>query len=297
MTVRYVTIANADAQTQAKRNGWEPLKINGAPIGFLHKSLLNHFEGSTQKVQGAVQSQWYLAFFARTQYETSFLVSFFDGQPDESKVQKKDTVALAIWQTCTRDGPTAEQINRASEWLRGSAALKLGDYNPLRDDLLLAVDGAAISVFGCQQHRFERFVLLLALACAYRQRIQGLTEKMGEWSGCSKELSRLIRHVAEFNARHYFRNPVRTDLNELPVIWDLIFKRMRLDELNQELLEQLQALHSVVAADERDKEARRWRRVGVGFSIISSIQVLSLVPDEIRLRFMNTIMHALGMTP
>ncbi|WP_308388541.1 hypothetical protein [Acidithiobacillus sp. AMEEHan] len=293
MALQYVTISTAEDQAHVKDHDWQKLTINGKGVGFLQKPLLDRFEGSAKTLQGTDQTQWRLTFFSGTEYETRFLVSFSNSEQKKSG----DVVALSIWQTCSNSGPTDEQSSLASKWLRGSATLTIESHEKLGDGLWLAVDGAALSVVCQHQHRFERFVILLALACAYQQRIQALIVKMAEWDGLPKELSRLIRLSAEFNARHYFRYPVLMDRKELPLVWDLIAERMRLAQINQEFLDQLQALHKLVAANERDKETRRWQWVGAGFGFLSAIQVLNLLPEGIRLHWFHAILAILGVTP
>lgn len=286
MDTQYVTISKL--QDLPTKGEWTDIAIAGHSIKFLQSPLLDHFSGKMN--QSGDSTYWKLHFFDKTEHEVGLFVSFRPGPPK----QTAELLAKAIWQATT--GETT--LQGASQWLRGSHALKREDYED-RGNLLLGVDGAGISVFSeeSQRSRFERAVLLLALACAYRHRIETLVAELASWDSDCAELSKLARKATAFNARCYFRHPVLMERVELPYIWDKIADRMRLQSLNQELLDQLHMLLQLIAADERDhaaterenahraleyardRESRRWQIVQIILILIPALQIIGFFLD------------------
>lgn len=304
----FVTISDRQ-ENKAVSGKSEPLMIGGKAIRFMQKPLLDGFHG--QMTGAGEPTSWHLKFFDQTEHEVELFVSFYAEIP-----KKIEGVAKAIWQEVSGESPSQDQLIAASRWLRGSTTLRLDDYE-WQGDLLWSVDGAGFSMFseGTQYARFERAVLLLALVCAYRLRLQALINDLAAWDNNPSRLAELARRATEFNARCYFRYPVLMDRNELPHIWEKMVERMRLQSINDELLEQLRALHELIAADEREraaqereqvraemeraryKEERRWQMVSLAIALISAIQVVSLLPEAVRvawvIRFLNWIGIAL----
>lgn len=300
----FVTISDRQ-ENKAVSGKWEPLMIGGKAIRFMQQPLLDGFQG--QMTGEGEPTRWHLKFFDQTEHEVELFVSFHAEIP-----KKIEGFAKAIWQEVSGQSPSQDQLIAASRWLRGSTTLRLDDYE-WQGDLLWSVDGAGFSMFseGTQCARFERAVLLQALACAYRLRLQALINDLASWDNAPSRLGGLARRATEFNARCYFRHPVLMDRTELPYMWDKMVERMRLQSINAELLDQLRALHELIAADEREraaqerervrdemeraryKEGRRWQMASLAIALISAIQVVSLLPESVRdawaIKFLNWI--------
>lgn len=302
----FVTISKHQ-ENKNHSDKWDNLTIGGKPIAFLQQPLLNQFEGKVNRADKA--TFWYLEFFKNTEYKIELFVSFHTEKPEKIKC-----ISKAIWQEASSGRPSQEQVEIASRWLRGSSTLRLKDYED-RGDLLWSFDGTGFSMFSddIQYPRFERAVLLLALACAYRLRLQALINELADWDNDPLRLTKLVRRATEFNARCYFRHPVLMDRTELPYVWDRMAERMRLQAINEELLDQLRSLHELIAADERErvaqererardemerarhKETIRWQRVGLAIGVISLIQVVSLLPESIRDPWVIKILNWIGI--
>lgn len=302
----FVTISEHQ-ENKTSRDKWEPLAIGAKSIAFLQKPLLERFHGQMTRI--GESTFWHLKFFDQTEYKVELFVSFHAERPEKIK-----GVAKAVWQGVVSGQPSPEQVMIASKWLRGSTTLQLEDYED-RGDLLWSIDGAGFSMFseGTQYARFERAVLLLALACAYRLRLQALINELADWDNDPLRLTKLVRRATEFNARCYFRHPVLMDRTELPYVWDRMAERMRLQAINEELLDQLRSLHELIAADERErvaqererardemertryKETIRWQIVGLAIGVISLIQVVSLLPESIRDPWVIKILNWIGI--
>jgi hypothetical protein len=302
----FVTISEHQ-KNKTNRDKWEPLAIGAKSIAFLQKPLLERFHGQMTRI--GESTFWHLKFFDQTEYKVELFVSFHAERPEKIK-----GVAKAVWQEVVSGQPSPDQVVIASKWLRGSTMLQLKDYED-RGDLRWSVDGAGFSIFseGTQYARFERAVLLQALACAYRLRLQALINDLASWDSDPSRLGGLARRATEFNARCYFRHPVLMDRTELPYIWDKMVERMRLQSINAELLDQLHALHELIAADEREraaqerervrsemeraryKEERRWQMVSLAIALISAIQVVSLLPEAARVAWVIKFLNWVGI--
>ncbi len=134
---------------------------------------------------------------------------------------------------------------------------------------------------------FERAVVLLALAVAYRIRMEELINQLSECNLKANALSRVAQCALAFNAQCYFRHPVKLEYTELPLIWDGIAERFRLEQRDAELTQQAHVLYELVAGLERDREQRRWQWLAFALAIISSLQVLTLFPEQTRHAWWN----------
>lgn len=282
----FVTIApnNDDRAIGGK---WVDLKIAERAVGFLQEPLLKGFKATTKEGEGA--RYWRLQFFGNTEFKVDLFVSLTAEQPSARGT------ARAVWQEIKNGVPTEDQLNVASQWLRNAKSLKLDDYEE-RSSRWTCVDGSGVSMFstGLERNTFERAVVLLALACAYRIRIEELMNTLSAWTNDYTELTRLARRASLFNALCYFRHPVQMRGTELPIIWDRMSERFRLDEFDTELTEQTNLLHQLVTDQQRDKEQRRWQRVGVMLGLISAVQVLSLFSEETRNGWWTAVLGLIG---
>lgn len=270
----FVTIALNNHEREIGSD-WEPLKIDGKAIGFLQQPLLNGLKSLAKSGNGC--RYWRLRFFDNTEFSVDLLITLSDSEPEHC-----GEIARAIWQQLNNGSePTEEQILAASLWLRNAKSLKRDNYEE-RSNRLICIDGNGLSMFSTalEKATFERAVVLLALACAYRIKIEELVNTLSAWTKDSTDLAALARRACSFNARCYFRHPVQMKYIELPLIWDRLSERFRLNEFDAELTEQTNLLYQLVTDQERAKEQRWWQLVGTILALISAMQVLGLLFQE-----------------
>lgn len=274
----FVTISEAN-NNKIKGQGWTDLKINNKNVSFLQAPLLKSLKATMKRVDTTC-TYWNLVFFSKSEFEVNLFVTF-----RQNKADKINPIAIAIWQELNSNEPTPHptMLNNASLWLRGSNTLSLDKYQQ-RHNRYLAVDGNGLSMLAdsSSQPTFERAVLLLALASAYQIRMEALTNELASWSGCHKELASLVEKASEFNAKYYFRHPAVLNGVELPIVWDAIAERMRINEQDFELHEQLRALHQIINEKHRNVTNTRWQLITLTLSIISAVQIVGLVPEPLR---------------
>lgn len=275
----YVTIREHNENSQPSQTT-TPLTINNKEIKFFNKALLSQFRGEvlTSKTATSVDI-WRLAFFVGTPFTVSLTVEFSESEPNSN------CLAKAIWQPLQNgnNAPGISELNAASQWLRKSNSLKLADYEE-RNSRWVAVDGAGISMFSpeYQKEQFHRVVILLALACAYRTKIDELVSELSLWNNKRTTITKLAQKANEFAARCYFRHPIKLNNVDLPIIWEQTAKRLKLSDFYAELIDQTNNLNQLVADENRDKENRRWQLIGVFLGLISTVQIIGLVPDDVR---------------
>ncbi|MBW7656583.1 hypothetical protein K1I42_04675 [Hydrogenophilus thermoluteolus] len=233
-----------------------------------------------------------LDFFCDTEFKTELFVVF-----TETPEQKGGMLARAVWQEIKgeKGEPTEQQYEAASWWLRGSKSLRSEAYDE-RSGRYLCVDGNGLSMMSSALERptFERIVVLLALAAAYRVQIERLINELSQCDQDAVALERLARRALTFNARCYFRHPVKMNNIELPLVWDAVVDRYRLQQLDAELTEQAHALYGLVAGIERDREQRRWQWLGLALAFISALQVLTLFSEQTRQGWWEAVTSWLG---
>lgn len=273
----FVTIREAD-NNKAKGNGWIDFKIDDKNVNFLQAPLLKTLRASMKKVDSTC-TYWSLCFFSGSEFEVDLFVTL-----SQTKLDKKNAISIAIWQSLEgMEAPAQAVLNSASQWLRGSNTLCIDAYQQ-RNNRYLALDGNGLSMISeaHAQSTFERSVLLLALATAYQIRMEALTNELASWGGCNKELAQLSEKASKFNAMFYFRHPAVLKGVELPIVWDEIAKRMRINEQDLELNEQLRALHQIINEKHRNATNNRWQIISLALGIISAVQVLGLLPETLR---------------
>ena len=286
----FVAILRNDP-TKETGSKWSELAIADKPVGFLRKPLLSQFSGSMLILDGRPR-YWRLSFFKGTAHTVDLFVAFHEEEPE---TKKDDLLARGIWQAIKGSGPDDQEVRTASQWLRRSNSLTLDCYDQ-RADRWVCADGAGLSMFTptLQKPTFERAVVLLALCCAYQLRIEALVNELAEWDNKLKSLDGLARTASEFNARCYFQHPVKLESTELPIIWDQIAERMRLDVLDEELMGQVNTLHALASDLLRSKEQRRWNFIGSVLAVISALQVFSLIPESVRDPWIYRMLSQLG---
>lgn len=291
-------VVRQDNESRKKEDHWQPLQIDGKDIKMLQEPILMAFHGSmrvTGPAAGATGSRkfWKLVFFAGTPYEERLFVAF-----GEDSKKSEQVLGQGVWQTLTGKGrePTSEQVALASQWLRDSGTLSLDHYRN-RAGRFSCADGNGVSLFSSEREplAFERTMLLVALAVAYRTQLEKLMNELASCDRNPKTLSALAQKASEFNARCYFRHPVTLSRVEAPLMWRDISERMQLDNLDQEMMEQVRTLHDITSSRAQVRENRRWQWVGLGLAVISAVQVISVFPEAVRDRWMYALLSFLGL--
>lgn len=281
---------NKEIGKEYNETEWEELKIDGKPINFLQNPLIKGFKGK-QKVKPITNKKyWRLEFFGNTAFKTNIFVTFFPTKPED-----KNAIARAIWQDLDQNQePNEEHYKNASQWLRDSNSLKQKDYEE-RSNRYICIDGMGISMIGktFEKKTFERAIILLSLAVAYRIQIEKLMNMLSDCQPNKKELENLVHNALLFNAQCYFRHPVKMENSELPLIWDAIIDRLRIENFNKELIEQTQVLYRIISDMERDKENKRWQWIGFALGLISALQILTLFSEETRSNWWHTFYNLL----
>jgi len=286
----YAVVRRHDNEKRRGSN-WTTLMINGSNIGFLQEPLLGERFIAQEKQNHDGDIYWYLCFFSGTPDQTELFVHLSQNEPDT-----KDALACAIWQAIDDSGPSPAAYERASKFIRSSKSLTKEHYSESAGRLF-AADGAGFSMMSPKKQRgtFLRSVIILALACAYRLRIESLVNALSEIPLRGSLAGNLARKTSEFNARCYFRYPVKLQWHALAEIWEAISTKLRIDDRNQELIEQARQLYELISADERQREERRWQIIGFLLSMISALQVLSLFSEQTRAHWWSAIMRWLAL--
>ena len=144
-----------------------------------------------------------------------------------------------------------------SQYIRGSATLEAKQFIETTNNRCFVADRDAIGYVSNSQSQFERVMLCLALAVAYRSVIHDFMNKVTQATNSENidQLLVLYRQILSFNAGNYFRYPVDLNSHELRIIWDTIHKNWCLQELNQELTNQLTAVAELLRAEQDRKDA------------------------------------------
>lgn len=271
----YVTIRR-DNDSKVKGKDWEALMISGNKIAFLQEPLLRSLDAQMKKTDQG--EYWRLCFFRGSEFEVKLFVCISQNEPEKGNYDAK-----AIWQHLAEEQPIDELAKKASQWLRGSNTLTTDAYQ-LKSNRYLAVDGSGLSMISTfnLQSTFMRSLLLLSLATAYQIRMEAITNELAYCKEGSKELTSLTAKASKFNAKYYFRHPVALKNIELPYIWDEIASRMRINEQDDELNQQLTALYQIVNEIQNKRQNTRWQLITLTLSIISAVQILGLVPEPLR---------------
>jgi hypothetical protein len=286
----YVVVRRHDIEKQREAD-WQDLTIDGKNIRFLQEPLLGKRFIAQTKQNHDGDTYWYICFFAGTSDQTELFVQLSPKELDTNGV-----LARAIWQVPENSRPSREGCERASKFIRSSKSLILDNYSE-NSGRWFATDGAGFSMMSpkIQKSTFLRSVIMLALACAYRLRMESLVNELSDIDQRRLLKGNLARRASEFNARCYFRYPVKLENNALVEIWEAISNKLRINDLNQELIGQARQLHDLISAEESQREQRRWQLISILLSMISALQVLSLLSEETRAHWWSAIIRWLGL--
>ncbi|WP_291511838.1 hypothetical protein [Acidithiobacillus sp.] len=278
----YVTISKED--NQPNQCEWKDLKIDDKPIKFFQAPILDKFKGYMCKSEGS--ELWKLTFFNHKSYSEKLFVRFSDTQPRSDP----NYLFKAFWDKVSDGEPNNDQLETASQWLRGSKSICIENYVAKHGSFLF-VDGRGIAVFSTKCFGnfsencpvfFQRYILLLCLCAAYKLRIEKLINELANAPDDCTTLNQMIKESYEFSARYYFRHPVRMENTELPFVWDEIRDRMRLQEYLDEFLSQASALRHVVLEAEQEHQRLRQEKLSnlmtVALILLALLTFLEALP-------------------
>ncbi len=295
-----------------------PLKINGGDVAFLKNPLKEGARFCEVKING-FSKVWVLEFFRGSPFSVTMIavfrefgssyldqvgglsngtdVSFIDKQDNELKESAEKCLGVRTGGVQTShillrsaDTLSEEVFRMASKWVRGSWTLRQDSYRE-HSQRYVAVDGKGLSMVAPasghpQLHaQFERSLILFALGQAYQIAIDRISAELAEACEQLPRLRSLYHDLLIFNAKFFFRYPVKLKNIELPFIWEQIHERFALSQLNTELLAQTEAVKGLLDEEARRRDemvrqraARRESRVNFGLTVIGVlIGLLSLL--------------------
>lgn len=230
-----------------------PLKIDDKNIGFLTTPLMSY-----SKFKQNEQGNWQLTFFADTPFEISLRVDF----KQDGEGYKGRREAQGIWIDRNVDIDNIDDLAKQtfatiSQYIRGSSTLEAKQFIETTNNRCFVADRDSIGYVANSKSQFERVMLCLSLAVAYRSVIHDFMNEVTQATNSENidQLLVLYRQILSFNAGNYFRYPVDLNSHELRIIWDTIHKNWCLQELNQELTNQLTAVAELLRAEQDRKDA------------------------------------------
>lgn len=290
------------------------LTIGGAEIKFFKEALrlgCRFFKIQTDTPTRA--EIWQLEFFTDTRFAcTMFIISRAlspNEAPDQvinalfnelaSALNLSPSAGLLIdsgrliWQALPFE---ADAIAVASKFMRGTNSLTAQDFEE-RAGRRLSFEPrglALISDADNVREIFQRYNMLLALLRAYQYAIDSAVDALSELAAqppsaaASQKLSALRRDSLVFAARFLFARPVRLDTVNLRFVWARLSEANHLRETHVELIEQLDAVHSLLAYDEEKRDDAREKRgqywltlIGLMLAMISLLSLVDVTPEKL----------------
>ncbi|MDG6882742.1 Uncharacterised protein [Phocoenobacter uteri] len=244
---------------------------NESNINFFQSALDCEFfkERETQK--------WWLVFFKNSPEQQIFCAEFMElplldniqenqwretyAQKIRNRQNRKEITRLAFV-NAESNQVTDMEISYASLGIRLSRAIKSDDYQH-KSSHSEHVDGKGLSFITClegQQYQFEYRILLMALAYAYLNVMESLSNKLAYASQIAnknndiKQLTSLYKRATEFNARFFFLLPVKHKNTSLVETWSNIKASLNIVQINSELIQKIDDIHYILDWQKTQKE-------------------------------------------
>lgn len=259
----YVTFTVANqagglAQDAAGQANWQPLLIYGNSIRFLHFSLLQQSEFLQREDAGGGQ-HWRLTFFRGSPSQTSIDLRFYDTLP----VPSPAAIGKSIWLPLAANHTPANldaAVANASLWLRGASTLSANDFRE-ESGRHVAIDSKGIGFLsaGIQEITFKRCLILQALAYAYQQALEDLSQEMITALAKVSLIREIYKKLIMFNAKCFLTYPVDPDGVALPLIWERLREKSNIERVNRELTRQAHDLSQLLAEQAREDAAQQDR--------------------------------------
>ncbi len=262
----YATLELLDTRTfaNAHRN-LTPLKIEDKGVRFFQEALLDNSEFLTDG------THWYIRFFKRQQ-PIDVRINFH-ASADAPTNAKLGFACMVISEDKTLNDDAVAQV---SQFIRSSNSLahhadrfiRLGDGHLITDRNAL---GAILPSYAYP--RWQRTLLLLALALAYGEQMQRFTDRVYEAikRGDLTTLRTLHEEMLVFNAACYFRFPVRQQNHELNAVWNRLHDHFQLGARNDELSQQIASVGEMAHNRLEAQRSKRYQRLEVAFWVVGAV--------------------------
>ena len=291
-----------------------PLTIGGAEVKFLKEALRLGCRFFKLETDASIRAEiWQLEFFTDTRFACTMFVISRPLMPNEAPDQVTNALfnelasalnlstsagllidsGRLIWQASPFE---AETVAVASKYMRGTNSLTAQDFEE-RGGRRLSFEPrglALISDANNVSEIFQRYSLLLALLRASQFAIDSAVDALSELAAqppsaaASQKLSALRRDSLVFAARFLFARPVRLDTVNLRFVWARLSDVNHLRETHVELIEQLDAVHSLLLHDEEKRDDAREKRgqywltlIGLMLAMISLLSLVDVTPEKL----------------
>ena len=188
----------------------------------------------------------------------------------------------------------AEAFNAASQFLRGSEALQRKHYQSI-GQLSIAADGRGLAVLGgADGDRADRALMAHMLGLAY---LRVLEDSIGRLASLSRsklhaELEAMHEELSYFLAACYFDEPVKVTANEVGPVYAEVRHRLRLRELKNDLVDQLERVVGAARMKRLGEESafesriqRRLTTLGLVIACVGLLQLAQTTPAQLGVFF------------
>jgi len=297
-----------------------PLTIGGAEIKFFKEALrlgcrfyrLGSDDSGNTARSGSTEI-WQLEFFTDTRFACTMYV--ISRQLIQNEALDQVTSALfnelaqalglntsagllidsgrLIWQALPFD---ISAIAAASQYMRGTNSLTAIDFEE-RSGRRLSFEARGLALISDAKNVsdiFQRYCMLFALIRAYQFALDSAVDALAVLAAqpasaaASQKLSQLRRDSLVFAARFLFARPVRLDTVNLRFVWARLSDVNHLRESHVELIEQLDAVHSLLLHDEEKRDEARDKRgqyaltlIGLMLAMMSLLSLVDVTPEKL----------------
>lgn len=310
----------SDSVSDKELNFTGELMIDGSRIAFLKEPLLADARFLQLQPPNDHLELWLLEFFSRSRFRKRFVVvvrelnaNYIKANQDHGQAPDFKQIENRTFEEIERFGLLTckekerishhilvfiknadEQFEPAravcSKWLRNSNTLGRERFER-RSSHFLAVDGNGLALVVERTHHlslFYRILVLFALAQGYMHAIDSAIKELADKCDRTEQLEDLYRDALMFNARSFFRYPVKLKRNEMAQVWEQIERRFLISAHNQELLDQLDAVRRLLDERASRMTAKRERRInyalgflGVFIGLLSLGALIEITPEKV----------------
>lgn len=247
IAVKYVDFCLAESNDDHEEPS-KPLKINGNNISFFDDNLSRTF-----RFLELDNGDWLLTFFANSPFDINIKIAFGD-QPIPHR-------RCSIGSAFRIDGDgLAEAVIQKTRELLGSKSLDKTDYQETALNSYLTTSGRGFVYVTTKPGQFERAVLLNALVLAYKHRMQTIASSMSSETISGKPSPEVLKWCNAgfvFNAAFYTKYPIKLENREIRNFLAAFEEHWRISDINDELMRQLNAIHSLLQFNETQATAER----------------------------------------
>jgi len=276
---------------------WKSISENNQEKCISGRDQTDLFKQGVKFLNGSILSTTYLKI-KKNENITEWLIRFFVGSPHErclcicvdnsmsetgntkgDNANKKSTHSYSSAKQASakvfqRD-TIGEEDNELSQYLRGSKTYKLSNATEYSEGILIAAlsDTAAILTkknMKGMKIRFERLILLQALALAYRDVIDDLVFrqtkavlKINSLEQSASNLETLREEIVRFEAAFVFKTPLHDDSqHEVSAFWKQCERALGVNTRIEELTSQNRSVYELLRAKE-DRKTEKSRQLEI----------------------------------